>query len=122
MIILGDKHIEYDALYRVDNIDMIFKTPSNSVVLFDYDIDLMKYCMQNSVEYAVVVKNIKQTIYASNLDAKYIIASYDNAKILQNIAQNYMFDSKILAIIKNDEEIEKVALDSIDGAIYESIL
>ncbi len=122
MILIGDENIKYNKLYRVTNIDMINQTPSNSTLLFDYDINLMKYCMENNLNYAVIVDNITQTIYANNLDAKYIIAIQELATILQNIAQNYMFDSKILAVINSSDEIEKIALDNIDGAIYKSLI
>ena len=33
-----------------------------------------------------------------------------------------MFDSKILAVIEESEEIEKIALDGIDGVIYKELL
>ena len=33
-----------------------------------------------------------------------------------------MWDSKILTIIKSSDELEKVALEEIDGAIYKDIL
>jgi hypothetical protein len=41
---------------------------------------------------------------------------------IQKIAENYMFDSKILQIIKNDNDIQNVALNGIDGCIYDFII
>jgi hypothetical protein len=122
MILIGDEHIPYDTLYKVQNIDMIKTTPSNSVLLFDFDIELMKYCMQNDLNYSVVIQNITQAIYANNLNAKYIITNENISKSIQDIAQNYMFDCRVLAIIENSNDIKKIALDGIDGAIYKSIL
>jgi hypothetical protein len=122
MILIGDEHIPYDTLYKVQNIDMIKTTPSNSVLLFDFDIELMKYCMQNDLNYSVVIQNITQAIYANNLNAKYIITNENISKSIQDIAQNYMFDCRVLAIIENSNDLEKIALDGIDGAIYKSIL
>ena len=70
----------------------------------------------------VYVKSIKEAIYASNFNAKYIICENELAKKLQKIADNYMYDSKILAIIDSNEELEQVAKLEIDGIIYRNLL
>ena len=70
----------------------------------------------------VYVKSIKEAIYASNFNAKYIICENELAKKLQKIADNYMWDSKILTIIKSSDDLEKVAIEEIDGAIYSDLL
>lgn len=44
--------------------------------------------------------------------------SHKLAKICQNIADSYLFDSKILAVIQSEQEIESIALSHIDGAIF----
>ena len=44
--------------------------------------------------------------------------SHNLAKICQNIADSYLFDSKILAVIQSEQEIESIALSHIDGAIF----
>jgi len=36
---------------------------------------------------------------------------------LQKIADNYLWDMKILAIISSEDEIEEIALLEIDGAV-----
>jgi hypothetical protein len=122
MILIGDEHIYYDPLYKVQNIDMIKSTPANSILLFEFDIELMKYCMKNDLMYGVIVKNITQSIYANNLNAKYIISTMDISQYIQIVAENYIFDSKILSIIEKSSEIESVAYNKIDGAIYKSVL
>ena len=81
---------------------------------------LIKYCKANSVRCAVKVSSITQAILCNALEVFFII-SYD-AKIIQKIADNYMFDSKILQIISSDEDIEKIALNEIDGCIYKEVL
>ena len=70
----------------------------------------------------VYVKSIKEAIYATNFNTKYIICENELAKKLQKIADNYMWDSKILTIIKSSDDFEKVALEEIDGAIYSDLL
>lgn len=44
--------------------------------------------------------------------------SHRLAKVCQNIADSYLFDSKILAVIQSEQEIESLALSHIDGAIF----
>ena len=46
------------------------------------------------------------------------IPSHTLAKACQHIADSYLFDSKILAVIQSEQEIESLALSHIDGAIF----
>jgi hypothetical protein len=122
MILIGDKDIDSYDMYKITCQEEIDNTPSNSIVLFDFDIEIMKYCETNSVQYCVIVHNITQAIYANCLLAKYIITPKSIAKAIQEVATNYMFDSRILAIINNQSEIEEIALQNIDGVIYDTLL
>ncbi len=122
MILLGDDVVSYHNLFLIEKIEDIKNTTTNSVVAFSYDIDLMRYCQKNEVEYAVIIADIKEIIYASALDAKYIICQKQHSVQAQKIAENYMFDSKILTIINSSDEISWVAINEIDGAIYQRLL
>ena len=122
MILIGDKNISYARIEKINSIEDIKNTTPNAIVLFDFDLDILKYTQANDIKSAVVVKSIKEVIYASNLDSFYIIPSNNILMQTQKIANNYMFDSKILAVINNDEELEQMALEEIDGVIYKGIL
>ena len=122
MILIGDKLIPFENMYKVNNLSDIQDSTANSTISFGYNENLMKYSSENSLPYAVVVGSIKESIYANALNAKYIIASKELASTLQKIAENYMFDAKILAIIESDDEIEEIALNEIDGVIYKTAL
>ncbi len=122
MILIGDENIEYENIVNINSIDDIKKTPSNSTVIFDFDIDILKYTNSNDINSAVKIKTIKELIYSNSLNAKYIIINESILTKSQKIADNYMFDSKILAIIKSSDDIAEVALLEIDGAIYEKLL
>ena len=123
MIIIGDARFTSETLFRVENIDDIAKTPSNSVVFLNaQNIDLQIFCFKNKVEYAIVIQDFKEAIYANNLNAKYIISNKDIAEKLQKIAENYLFDAKILVKINNENEINKLCEIGVDGVIYENIL
>ena len=122
MILIGDKNIPYENIENINCIDDIKNTKPNSTLLFKFDFELLKYTQQNDVNSAVVVNSIKEVIYASNLDAKYIIPRNELLVQTQKLAENYMFDSKILAVIKDDEELEQMALEHVDGVIYRDLI
>ena len=95
----------------------IKSTPPNSIVLFDYDVKMAKYCKDNSVSFAMRIKSIKELVYANALGSDYAFVKKNFAKKAQDIANEYMFDMKIILPIKNDEEFEWAVFEGIDGVI-----
>lgn len=122
MILIGDNLIPHKTFTYIDSIMDIEHTEPNSVLVYNYDENLLVYTRKNNLSNAVVVSSIKEAIYCNALNSKYIICDKKLAKSIQKIADNYMFDSKILAIIEDSEEIEKIALSEIDGVIYSNLL
>ncbi|HIE35120.1 MAG TPA: hypothetical protein EYP79_02845 [Campylobacterales bacterium] len=107
--------ITKDDLFKIDSISMIKTTPPNSIVLFNYDLEFLKYCYKNKVGFAVEVKSLKEAIFANHFEANYILTNKNLAKKIQNIANEYLFDSKILVKATFEWEIEVFAQDGIDG-------
>lgn len=122
MILIGDNLIPHKEFAFIDSILDIEHTVSNSTLIFSYDENLLLYCRKNALSNAVIVTNITESIYCNALNSQYIICDKKLAKNIQKIAENYMFDAKILAIIESKDEIEKIALSEIDGVIYTSLL
>lgn len=122
MIVIGDKLIPFKKFHKVSTIQEIKNTPSNSVVLFSFDDEIIKYCFENSIIFAVCIDSVKEAVYANNLGAKYTISKKKLAKKVQKIADNYIFDSRNLAIIESNEEFEKMAKNEIDGIIYKELI
>lgn len=122
MIIIGDELIPFESFSKIDSIDSIKETKANSTVLFNYSDEITKYCFENEISFVVVVNSIKEAIYSSNFNAKYIIANKELAKELQKIADNYMYDAKILAIIESSDEFEEIAKAQIDGVIFKNLI
>ena len=92
-------------------------TPPNAIVLFNYDIELAKYCKNNSILFAMKINSIKELVYANAIGCDYAFVKKDFAKTAQDIANEYMFDMKIILLIKNDEELEWAVLNGVDGVI-----
>ncbi len=122
MILLGDENIVYETLSLISSSQDIISTQANSTLVFEYNIDLIKYCHDNALGFAVMVKDIKAVIYTSQFDVKYIFCNKGIVNSVQKIAENYMFDAKILVIIDNSDEIVWVAQNEIDGAVYSHVL
>ena len=118
MIILGDSDVSNEIFSTVNCIEDITHTPSNSTVIFNYDKKLMIYAKNNNLQYGVKITNIKELVYANALDAKYILVLDDILELSQKLADNYMFDSKIIATIKDESFIEDIAIKEIDGVIF----
>jgi hypothetical protein len=121
MILLGHHFIKSETLYHVTDVDAIFKTPPSSTLYIEFsetNLDIINHAHENSVPFALQVQTITELIYASSLEAKYIVVEKKLAKTAQEVAENYLFDAKILVKIHNDSEIEEMAFLSIDGVIY----
>ena len=73
MILIGDKLIPFENISFIFNIEEIKNTKANSTILFYYDDEIILYCYENELPYAVIVTSIKEAIYSNNLNAKYII-------------------------------------------------
>ena len=122
MILIGDNLIPHKEFSFIDSILDIEDTVENSTLIFNYDENLLLFCRKNALSTAIVVSNITEAIYCNALNSKYIICDKKIAKSIQKIAENYMFDAKVLAMIESRDEIEKIALSEIDGVIYTSLL
>lgn len=122
MILIGDSLIDYEQICKISSIDEIKNTKPNSTLLFNYNSEILKYCSINDLSQAVIITNIKEAIYANAFDVKYIICEKDLAIKAQKIAESYMFDSKILAIIESNDELEYIAINEIDGVIFKKII
>jgi cytochrome c1 len=122
MIFIGDTLIPYEPIFNVKTVEEVSKTQANSTVLFTYNEELMQYCFQNHIAYGIKINTLKESLYANALRAKYIICEKEMASLVQKTAQNYLFDSKILAVINSNDEIEEIAQLEIDGVLYRRVL
>jgi nicotinate-nucleotide pyrophosphorylase len=122
MIILGHKFFEHEKLYTVSSFEQIKNTPTNSTLLLNFQetdiLNFIKDLKENSISFALEVQSIKELIFANSFGAKFILLEEFLAVDAQKIANEYLFDSKILVKINSEEEIEKFALLGIDGVVF----
>ena len=121
MILIGHPWIESPEFCRVYSKEDIEKSRPDQIVLLEPLVDshvLAKHCHNNEIAYAVVVNSLDDAIYANALGALYMICDEDTALVIQPIAENYLFDTKVLVLIHTEKEIAKIARGGIDGVIF----
>ncbi|MDD4504894.1 MAG: hypothetical protein PHE60_00800 [Sulfurospirillaceae bacterium] len=119
MLIIGYPSIPYTSFYQIKSIAQIAQTPSNGLLLFDFDIKLCTYANTQNLSFALHVKNIKELVLANALGAKYFIVDKSLAINAQKVADDYLFGGKIMLSSTDESDIEFVALNAIDGIIFE---
>ncbi|NPA51066.1 MAG: hypothetical protein GXO02_05505 [Epsilonproteobacteria bacterium] len=124
MIIFGDAMVDSKEFVKVNSIDDIKNSSSNSVVVIPSlkENELIDFCKNNSIEYGVELFSpnnaIRDLIFAFNLKASYILISFlDVAKTLQDIVNEYLMDLKVIYVTNSYNEIDEAAKMGIDGVI-----
>jgi len=125
MMIFGHRFIPSDSFYHILNIDSILRTPPSSTIYLEFDeknLDIIEHAKLNTISMALKISTLNELLFASALGASYIIVPKELSKKFQNIAENYLFDAKILVNIEDDSEITELALQGIDGVLYSNAI
>lgn len=120
MIIIGgnDAVSTGEHLYFGDNIDT---SAPNDLICRNFnknELQQYKALVLQKVPLLLHVVDICDLVYACNIGVKYIAAIKEDALIMQKIVNEYLYDTKILALIYDEDEIEWVATHGIDGALF----
>lgn len=121
MLILGHHYIESETLYHVSDIESVLKTPPGSTIFLEFgeeNLDIIDYLKANTIPFALEVTTIKELLFASAFGAKYIVVDETLCESAQKVAEEYLFDAKILVHIQDEEEMEKYAFLGIDGVVF----
>lgn len=121
MLIFGHPRLPSETLYHIDGIEAIASTPPNSTLFFALDPvndDIVAHCRNNGLAFALAVGSVKEAIFAENFGARFIVVEGTLARSVQKIAETYLFDAKVLVRIEDEEEIEAMAYEGIDGALF----
>lgn len=120
MLIFGHKFIKVpNFIFTKEN----FSDVKRMIFCFDYDEKCIKEAKKRGVKFAIFIKD-KDEIFLSNaLGAEYLIFKDENlAKFGAKVAEFYLFDSKILALVKELCHLEKYYEMGVDGVILESFI
>jgi len=125
MILIGHPWVKSQHFYRVSSLEEIKNTQTTAMVLLetlDLSHEIAQYCQKNQVAYALQAERIEDAILANALGAKYVICSKTSATQLQTVAQEYLFDTRILALIQDEKEIAQMAKEGIDGVVFSEVM
>lgn len=122
MKLIGHPSIAYEPLYRIHTQEDIAKSPSNTILVFEGNLTLAAYCQSQKILFALHVKNIKELVLANALSASYFIVDKSLAINAQKVADDYLFDGKVMLYSTDESDIEFVALNAIDGIIFENAI
>lgn len=121
MIIMGHPWIKSNRFFKVFSIEGIGKSQPGDIVLLEPLVDSHTYaehCQANGIPFAVVVNTLDDALFANALGSKYMICEEDTALMIQPIANEYLFDTRVLVLIHSQKEISKVARGNIDGVVF----
>ncbi len=130
MLIIGDELLGYKNFIKIVKLEEIKNTKNCDVLCFDFNKNLLAFCKENDLACGVFISSLREAIYANAFFADYLLLNEKTNKDLgkeftkkvQDIANEYIFDSKVLAVIDSEDEIEELALKGIDGVIFQSII
>lgn len=118
MILIGHLDLSSAPFYRIESIEAIAHTPSNTALFCDYNVSLCHYAQEHNLTLAVHVHQIKELILAHAMGAQYLVVDKSLVLNAQKIADDYLFDAKILLLSEKEDDIEFAALNSIDGILF----
>lgn len=125
MLLFGHPLIQNALFYHVNSIDAIENTPPSGVILTEFDrnnTDILLHAHTNNLPLCVGVTSITELIIVANLNPHYILIPNTLVKQAQEIANEYLFDPKLLTIIQDEEEIEELATLGLGGAVFSSAI
>ncbi len=125
MLIFGHRFIPSQSFYHIFDIDSIANTPSNSIVHVEFreeNLDIISHANLNHITTSMCALSIRDVIYASALKASFIVVRKDLASDARKIANEYLFDAKILVLIEEENEIEELAIIGVDGVIFSNAI
>ena len=125
MLIFGHTYINFTPFYHISEISDIERTPPNSTLFLEFNkvnLDIIQHLQHNNLRFALEVSDIESLVFAHNLHASYMVVSENLAKSAQTVAENYLFDAKILCRVHQDQALEEIILEGIDGVIYPSAI
>jgi hypothetical protein len=121
MILFGHPLFSSERFYHIESLEAIAKTPSNSIIALFFapqNIDLIVHLRKNKIRFALYVASTTEAILAENMNAHYLIVHPKVGQEIQQVADHYMFDAKVLGYIDQEEQLEKLIEMRLDGAIF----
>ncbi len=121
MLIFGHPWVDSPRFVRVFSLEDISKTKPDDILLLEPlgdSIELAKHCQKNNLKFAVTAATIKEVLLVNAIGADYVFCQHEKAIVVQKVANEYLFDMKILVLVDDERGIESVARFGIDGVVF----
>ncbi len=121
MIIMGHPWVDSPKFSKIFSIKELDGVQPGNIPLLEPLTDsqsIASYCQKNDIPYAITVNSLTHAILTNALGAKYMVCEEYVAFIVQPVAQEYLFDTRVLVLIHDEKEISKIARSGIDGVIF----
>lgn len=121
MILFGHSLIPSERFYHIESIEAIAKTPANSIIALFFspeNLDLITHLRVNKIRFALYVASTTEAVLAENMNANYLLVHPKVAQEIQQVADHYMFDAKVLGYIDQEDQLEKLIEMRLDGAVF----
>ncbi len=121
MLIFGHPWVESPNFVKVFSVEEISKSTPRDILLLEplnVSIDLVRHCRSNELEFALTISTLKEALFANALGAGYVLCQHELGIEIQKIAEEYLFDTRILVLIEEEREIESMARFGIDGVVF----
>jgi len=125
MLIFGHPWIESPKFVKIFSISEIKKTSPDDILLLEplnVSWQIAQYCKREGLHYAVTVNSVRDAVFVNALGADFIISEHEMSITIQRVAEDYMFDTKILVLIEEEKYIDSIIRFGIDGVVFPSAI
>lgn len=122
MVIVGHPLISFEKLYTIQEAKEAPKVPKDAICLFEYDESLVRTCKEKEMKFALHVRSEKEAILANAFGAFIVICSHELASKVQNLAEYYLFDTKVAIVIDSIKTLDVAIEKRVDMAILKEAI
>lgn len=115
MLIFGHELLQTYDFYKLK---APFKFKKDRINCYVYDENFIKQAQQKEIKFAIFAKNENEVLLSNALGASFILFEDEVLiKAASKMAEFYLFDSKILWLVKDFEDLTKAYELGADGVI-----
>ena len=121
MLIFGHpwtNNLQFRKVFSTEDLSILKDSEIALLEPVSESIALAQHCQRHSLAYVLTVGSVREALFANALGATFLVCQQEDAMEIQPIAERYLFDTKVLVLIDDDREIERMARFSIDGVVF----
>jgi len=104
------------------SLSTLSKSGSGALIITPFDPESLERFIEYRDFLGVIAYNIEEFILIAKCGVRYAILSKELAPSCQKIAENYLYDTKVIAMCETSSEMEWAANEGIDGIINHQTL